>query len=298
MKKQIAFKFSLLLILFLVSSCLRDGENLDECIRRMRIELRWINTSPLDDNEQVSIVADPMFAGTQSSFISDIYGVDVDLLTGGYNIAGWESYSEVDLDITNHTVNVHTQADGTAVSPPLFSAGSTTATVELTGGTQIIPLPMYRQVRPLIIEINLIGDGYALVNGITGTLQGITLERSLENAFPPVSGLSRPTALKSGNIDYTFALSDGEGTGVWYAETRNLIGVDGASSQMLDLDVTFSGDNEPSSFQFDVTSQLAEFQTKDINEPWYIIITLNLGANLDITIVDWIAGSESWITAQ
>lgn len=300
MNKQIKFKLSILFGLILLSSCVRDGENLDECIRRIRIELRWMDTQPLDNSERVNIEIVPTTttASPKSDITSDIYGVDLDLLTGGYAITGWESYTDVDLNKTDLTVGVHTLADGTAMSPAIFSAGHTNTTVEMSNESLIIPLPMYRQVRPVVIEINFIGDAYSLVNGVTGTLKNIALERSLDNAFPPVNALSRPAATKSGNMNYTFGLADNIGSGIWYTGTKNLIGIDGNSSQTLDLTVSFTGDNQPATYAFDVTGQLNEYHTKKINEPWYIILTLNLGATLDITIVDWIAGPESWIVAH
>ena len=300
MNKQIKLKLSILLGLIILSSCVRDGENLDDCIRRIRIELRWMDTQPLDNSERVNveIVPTTTTASPQSDITSDIYGVDVDLLTGGYAITGWETYSDVDLNKTDHTVSVHTQPDGTAISPAIFSAGHTTSSVEMSDESLIIPLPMYRQVRPVVIEINFIGDAYSLVNGVTGTLKNIALERSIDNAFPPVNAMNRPTVIKSGNMNYTFGLSDDIGPGIWYTGTKNLIGIDGNSSQTLDLTVSFTGEDAPRTYAFDVTSQMNEYHTDKINEPWYIILTLNLGATLEIDIVDWIAGPESWIVAH
>ena len=295
-KESITRLFVLLVLVF--SSCMRDGENLDECIRSMRIELRWINTQPQSSDEKVAIGVFPSSFGTRVDLESDIYGVDVDLLTDGYNIVGWEDHSNTNIDVTNHTISVETSSDGMALSPNIFSAGFTHAEVTLSDANQVIPLPMYRQVRPVVIEINFIGDGYALVSGVTGTLKGIALERSLDNGFPPVSGLGRPAAIKSGNINYTFGLSDQAEAGIWYTGTQNLIGIDGNVAQTLDLEVSFTGESTPSPYSFDVTNQMAEYHTNKVDEPWYIIITLNLGANLEIDIVDWIAGPESWVTAH
>lgn len=304
MEKRIPFMLSLLLLTGLASSCIRDGEKLDDCTRRMRIELRWIETSPLNSRETVDIGIDPLTAGPQSNeapvarrLKSDVYGVDVDMLLGSYNIIGWEPYSNVDLDNGNHTLKVHTQADGTAESPAIFSAGLVPAW-ESSAASEIIELPMYRQVRPLVIEINFIGDGYVWIGGVAGTLRGIALERAMTDAFPPVNGLSRPAAIEAGSTNYAFAPADNAKAGIWYTGVRNLIGVDGNSRQILDLTVSFTGDNEPASFEFDVTDQLAGFQTKNVGEPWYVVLTLNMGANLDVGVVDWLSGPESWITAR
>lgn len=300
MNKKLACNFLLTFILLFITSCVEDGENLEKCMRTVRIEPRWIHTRPVNESEDVNIRIRPNTSfGTSEEIKSDIFGVNVDLLTSGYTIVVWEDYSNVNLDITNQTVSVQSTSRSRAIADPsLFSAGSATAEVTPADGFEIIPLIMYRQVRPLIITIEFEGMGIPFINSINGTLNGIAWERTWQNGFPPVNEAIRPTVIQSGDITYTFTPSEEEGEENWYTGTRNLLGIDGNMQQMLDLNISFNNDNNDVDYEINITNQLAEFHTKDVDEPWYVILKLNLGANLEIDIVDWISGPESWITAQ
>lgn len=296
----------LLLLTLTMFSCVKDGI-LRDCLRRMRIELRWIGTNPRSDQEVVNIEVIPLDGGSRLDLDSDIYGVNVDLQPGNYSLVGWESSQNVNLNTAARTVSVNTSAEGFALEPDIFSAGVTTSEVpfEEEGSPRdfIIPLPMYRQARPLIIEIDFIGAGIPLIEGIRGILSGVTLERTIDNGFPPVSELNqgrsgtRAPALRDGSIDYNFEMIQEDPNDLWFAAGRNLLGIDGTATQQLELTVTFA-DGQSSNFGIDVTEDLTGFHTIDVNDPLYIIITLDLGVNFEIEIVDWRTGTESWITAH
>ncbi len=278
-----------------VTSCIK--ESLDDCFQWMRIELRWISTQPVDYNESVKIEVIPLTPESEYEITSDVYGVNVNFRVGGYKIIGHENSSNIDINYDDLTVAVGTSSDGMALEPDIFSAGSTTANVEVHDESLVIPLPMYKQARTLFIGTDFIGDGAPLISRIEGVLHGITLKRNLDNGFPPVNELTRPPAITNGSIRYnltplTRALDD-----AWFADSKRLLGIDGNTEQVIDLTV-FYNNGGTATASIDITEQMAGFHTQDINEPWYVIITLEAGIGLTVEIVDWISGPESWIIAQ
>jgi len=269
----------------------------------MRIELQWVNTRPLSDTEEVSISIDPTM-GEVMTVISNPFRKDVDLLADHYNIIGKEFVDSVNFDIEKGTLSIPTGSDGFAYSPKPFSAGETTADVVYKEDTLIIPLPMYRQTRPLVIEVKLVDKRTPIINEfppvemMSGVLKGITTERDIDNCFPPHDNREPWPALKNGSIGYDFTLlSDSIVQERWYSDTKNLIGVDNGTSQVLDLELKFQG-SDIMDFTFDVTDLVTEFQTKEVTKPWYILITLALDSSLNVDIEDWIAGPDSWLVAQ
>lgn len=286
----------LLLLTLTVISCVKSSD-LDDCVEQMRIELRWILTEPVDYDESVPIEVIPETVRSQYTITSDVYGVNVDLRVDEYTIVGYESAQNSTVDVNTQIVSIPTGPNGMALEPEIFSAGSNTVQVTLADKSLIIPLPMYRQVRPLIIEIEIEGDGSPLIQGITGVLHGIALERSISNGFPPTNGQNRPAAIRNGSIDYNLLPLTRTVGDSWFGGSRNLLGIDGTVNQILDLVITFT-DGSSTTLSLDVTDDLSEFQTVDINEPWYIIIVLEAGFNLEVSIADWKAGAESWITAH
>lgn len=293
----------LLLCVFILSSCIRDGEDLENCFRNIRIELRWIDTRPLSDNEQVNI-AITSSSGETTAITSDIYGTDVDLLADTYTLVGWEAAENVILNRENATVSVATRADGVLLNPSPFSAGMTRAEVVFQYDSLIIPLPMYQQTRPLIVEVEFIDTDSPIINefppleNLSATLSGITLERDINDAFIESATRQSTGAIRNGKVAYDL-IEDPEPRegGIWYIGANNLLGFDPGAVHTFDLTVKFQG-QEPMDISFDVSDQLSEFETRNIHEPWYIIIRLSLDSSLDVSIQDWIAGPESWLIAQ
>jgi len=293
----------LLPFIAVLSSCINEYTDWSKCFRAMRIDLYWVNTRPLSDTEEVLITIDPSI-GERMILISNPFSKEVDLLADHYNIIGRESADSVSIDAEKGTVSIPVGADGLAFSPVPFSAGQTTADVTYEKDTLVIPLPMYRQTRPLVIEVRMIDKRTPIINAfppvdeLTGILKGITIERDLNNCFPPHDNMAPWPALKNGKIGYGFTLlSDTIKNEVWYTGTKNLIGIDNGTSQILDLELKFQG-SDRMDLSFDVTELLDEFQTKDVARPLYILITLSLDSSLNIEIEDWIAGPDSWLIAQ
>lgn len=291
--------FSFLLVVLLVG-CIRDGENLENCFRLIRINLEWIDTAPLSETEQVNI-AITSSGGQVTRLTSDVVGREVSLLADRYTIVGWEDEENVAINTQDGVVAVLSR-DGSLLEPTLFSAGENVVEVEFLPDTLIIPLPMYQQTRPLIIEVEFIDTRSPIINEfppvktITATLSGITLERKVNDGFVSVEAREPEPALKRGDITYTMEKTTLRQDETWYVDQHNLLGLDGVSHS-LNLYVEFE-DGNSGEFTFDVTEELKGFHSEEIHKPWYIIITLELDSSLNVSIQDWIAGPDSWLIAQ
>ncbi len=284
-----------IVIILLLSSCIKDGEiECPDLMEKIRIELQWLDTQPKDENETLNLTITPTNGETIET-TTNRYGKQVELYPGTYTISAWETANNI--TVNGRTISVATDTDGFALQPDSLSGGATTTEVILTTDSLIIPVPVHQQTRELIVEVDFTGDGMSIVDGLEGILSGITLSRDITNGFPPTDNRNRPPALSNGNIRYNFSPNLLRDRDEWYYGRNRLIGVDGDANQVLDLRVSLAT-NDTTEISIDVTSDLLEFHTKDIHEPWYIIITLNLGINLELEIVDWYAGAESWITAR
>ncbi len=293
----------LLACAFIFSSCIRDGLDLDNCFRNIRIEFRWIDTQPISQDEQVNISITSS-QGETTNITSNIYGRDVDLAADTYTLVGWEPAENINLNRVDGTVSVSTRADGIILNPTPFNAGMTRAEVIIQQDSLIIPIPMYQQTRPLIVEVQFIDTDSPIINefppleSLSATLSGITLERNINDAFIERATRQSTKALKNGSIVYNLEENpESREEGLWYIGSNNLLGFDPGVPHTFDLTVKFEGE-EPLDISFDVSDQLSEFETKDIHEPWYIIIRLSLDSSLKVSIQDWIAGPESWLIAQ
>lgn len=302
MNKFLNLGFSLFLI-GILTSCINEHTDWSRCLRAIRLEIHWIDTEPLERTEEVNLTIDHT-AGDEMRLLSPLYGRYLDLLAGHYTIIGKEIEDNVTIDAQKATLSIPVGADGMAYSPAPFSAGMTTADIVYQPDTLVIPLPMYRQTRPLVIEIRMTGkrtpiiNEFPVVEQFNGVLKGITVERDLWNCFPPHDNKAPWPALRSGQIGYEFALqTDTIPNEVWYSGMKNLIGVDNGNTQILDLEVKFQGMGTMD-FSFDVTELMDEFQTKEVSKPWYILITLSLDSSLNVDIEDWIAGPDSWLIAR
>jgi len=278
-----------------MTSCVKDG--IIECppaaTENIRIELEWLNTQPKDDGESLNLAIIPTTGEEIDDHINQ-YGKDVELAPGTYNFVVWESAENV--TVSGQNISVAT-AEGYALDPGKFSGGATTAEIIITPDSIVIPVPIHQQTRELIIEVDFAGDAISIVEGLEATLSGVTLERDINNGFPPTDNRNRPPAIRNGSILYSFNRGELRLSDEWFSGSRHLLGVDGDHSQELNLRVKLAtGDTEEVSL--DVTGDLIEFHTKDIHEPWYIILKLNLGINLELEIVDWYAGAESWLIAN
>ncbi|HCO68274.1 MAG TPA: hypothetical protein DIT04_11040 [Dysgonomonas sp.] len=275
----------------LLSSCIREDIDLTECYRNLKIVLEWINTQPRSDQGpiDISVISSN---GTEIDLQSDRYGTDVDLLAGPYNIVGWEPTP--DISVNGQVISVATNEDGTVKEPITFAGGETTAVVDDNIDFQTIVLPMRQQTRQLIIQVRFINDNFNVLERLEGSVDGITSSRDINDAFPPADGRVRPGSVSSTSVNYDFVKEQDR---EWFTAGRNLIGIDGDADQTLYLRVFYSTDGY-TDVSLDLTSELLGFHTVDVHEPWYIVITLDLGVSFEPVIIDWYAGAESWLNAD
>lgn len=291
-----------LFFIILLSSCIKDGEILENCFRKIRIEFQWIDTDPLLQSENVN-VAITSSGGTTTHITSNVIGRDVDLAADTYTFVGYETEQNVAINEKEGTVSlIESRVDIGVLEPTLFSAGERVMQVEYLLDSLVIPIPMYQQTRPLIVEVLFEDKSTPIINefppvkDIIGTLSGITYERAINDGFVSVEEREQFPAIKRGDMIYDLDESEESRTDrIQFLATHNLLGLDGAS-HMLELHVEFeNGISED--FTFDVTDKLKGFHTERIHEPWYIIITLKLDSSLAVSVVDWIAGPDSWLNA-
>lgn len=296
--------FSLFItVTVLLSSCINEYTDWSKCFRAIRIVLNWIDTEPLYSDESVQIEIYPS-SGETLLLNSNIYGTDVDLLADKYVLIGSEKADNVSINEEDSTVSVLTRGNGIVMNPTPFSAGMTTAEVVYVPDSLIIPLPMYQQTRPLIVEVEFIDKRIPIINefptieSISADLSGVTVKRKINDAFSSATDRLFVPAIEKGEASYNLSEPEEprEG-GIWYTGANNLIGLDMTTTHLLHLNVNFEGGYSPE-FTFDVTEQVAGFQTIEIHKPWYIIITLRLDSSLEVTIEDWYAGPDSWLIAQ
>lgn len=291
-----------LFFIILLSSCIKDGEILENCLRLVRIEFRWIDTDPLSQSENVN-VAITSSGGTTTHITSNVTGRDVDLAADTYTFVGYEPEQNVEINEKEGTVSlIESRVDGGVLEPTLFSGGERVMNVEYLPDSLVIPIPMYQQTRPLIVEVIFEDKSTPIINefppvkSMIANLTGITYERAINDGFVSVEEREQFPAIKRGDIKYDLEKSDEvRSDRIEFLATHNLLGLDGVSHS-LTVQVEFEN-GISDEFTFDVTEKLKGFHSEEIHEPWYIIITLKLDSSLGVSIVDWIAGPDSWLTA-
>lgn len=291
------------ILIFTFASC-RIDESVGHCIQTTTVLLNWVQTQPIvEEGNPVTITILPSeYYPDGQTFHSDIHGPEAELNVGKHTVVAYETSDNAHVDPAKQTVNIDAAPDGNVTSEPdYFSAGSTT--IEITPQTDAnIILPLYKQVRKLMVELKFEGAGSPLVTAITGNLDGIAVERAINHGFKPVDpAITRPPAIKTGNIDYTFTPVEGQ-TDVLFTGNRKLLGIDGNGLQTLELDITFSN-AKVYSLTEDVTSLMDGFHTEDLDvvggdKPWYIKLTYSVDAQLNISLTDWDDGGESGIIAE
>lgn len=155
-------------------------------------------------------------------------------------------------------------------------------------------LQTYIQTRLLTFKVKMEGDNSALVEKITATVDGITLSRELHNAFIEGGERDHYPVLSNGYAAYTLDEVDKDG---YYTGSRRLLGLDGNARQNLILTIHYK-DGVTKNFNYEITTDLAGFHTKEVATPWVIRIVLRVGADFTATIEGWMAGSEEWIDAK
>ncbi len=271
-----------------VLACVNQSPDLEDCEKGLRLLFNWVSSAARSDTGSlnVSITGN----ACNHAITSPTTGRDIELLPGTYDFIAWENATNVNIDGTTVTVS---SSDGVADQPQEFTAGIIRDEVLNTDDYQEVTVPMYQQTRDLIIRMSFVGDGAPHIAAITGTVDGIALSRDIIYGFPPVDGRTRPVAITSGSIPYTFAVAD-DG---WYTGRRTLLGIDGEEAQVFTVRVGFD-ENLSVEHEITLTADFNGFHTQDVGQPWVISLLMEIGLSLDMEIIDWTSGTDSWLVAE
>ncbi len=299
MKKQSGLL--LLSLLLILSSCIREGIG-EGCYQDLFINLDWLDTQPVTtEGKPVTVDVVPVKKGgdgeTQQS---DIRGTETNVIAGEYVVMGYEKADNIEVNVDKQTVSVNSSTDGEAKEPGNFSAGSTVVTIERGKEAPEIKVPLHKQVRKLVIQLQVKGLYEPGIEKIEAVFDGIALDRHINNGFPPHDGTRRPNAIKRGKIGYDFDFIEQNQYGGWYEGSRTLLGIDGGGRQTISLTIRFS-DGFERTVSADITDAMDGFHTEELGQdqdnPWYVLLVLNVG-ELEILIDDWEDGGTSWIIAE
>ena len=283
--------------MFTVTSCIE--ESTDHCPKKANVLLDWVETLPItEEGNPVNVVIIPGDGSNEQVYDSDTHSPDVEIPVGEQTILVYEKNGDKHVNNRQQTVSVDTDDDGKMNDEPdYFSGGSVKVDVQPNSDLE---LPLYKQVRELIIELKLTGPGADYIAGITGNFDGIATERHINNGFRPVDPtVTRSPAIRKGDVDYTFDNVENE-SDAFFSGSRKLLGIDGEGKQILTLTITFkNGDTH--FFPVDVTELMDGFHTEDLDtegseRPWYIKLAFEVATSFEIVIVDWEDGGSSWIT--
>lgn len=293
------YRLIYIMLPLLLTSCIKEGFDKENCpgeyiILPLTPDSNSDQKTELEGDTTVIIDSEgnehPVDAGSDKP---------IDLEDGTYTVVTVKDSDNGSTTVNGTTINVNTHPDdGTAVDAGTPIGGYTEITADIDNGGQgstVFEVPTKNQSRPLTVILNFEGGNAAFIQSIAGIVDGIALSRDLNNGFAPTDGQDRHPALTAGSISYAFAgQEDAENS---YSATRILLGIDGDGNQTLTFTVTYKGGTEKT-YTFDITRKMDGFHTVDVNEPWVIEITLQLGADFEATIEDWKAGPESWMDAH
>lgn len=291
----------LLSLLVILNSCILQGVG-EGCYQDLFINLDWLDTKPVTtEGKPVTVNVVPVQkGGDRETQQSDVRGTETNVIVGEYVVIGYETAQNVKVDVDNQTVAVSSNPDGEANEPGDFSAGSTIVTIERGKDAPEIKLPLYKQVRKLVIQLQVKGLSEPGIQKIEAVFDGIAIDRHINNGFPPHDGTKRPNAIERGNIGYNFNFIEQNQYSSWYEGSRTLLGIDGGGRQTIDLNIHFN-DGAVRSLHGDLTDAMNGFHTEDLGQdqdnPWYILLVINVG-ELEINIEDWNDGGTSWIIAE
>jgi len=220
----------------------------------------------------------------------------LELTKGQYRAVSLKGESDR-IGLQDGTIVSVSSADGATGDPGDFVGGY----IDFGAGSGAVDwgvinydLPTYIQTRALTLKVKIEGDNSALVESVTATVDGITLSRDLNNAFIENGKQDRFPALSAGYAAYTLDKKDADG---YYTNSHRLLGLDSKTAQNLVLILHYK-DGFQKDFNYEITTDLNGFHTKEVLTPWVIRIVLRAGADFTATIEDWISGPEEWIDAK
>lgn len=278
-------------------SCVHQSFDLEECTRNVRVEPQWINTQPVSENELVNVLLDRRTPAGRIHLQCSPHGTDVDLLPSAYDLIGWETAENV--TVRERIVTVASASRAMAAEPGVFSGGTAEdREIYSDRGNQVLYVPMLQQTRELIIRIKFIGELSYVIEKVEAGITGVTLSRDIDDAFFISNEQYRFPALTSGEAYYLFGQEIGTGSEIWYRGVRRFIGMDGDAVQMLQIRVTGVDGSVHTVFE-DITGAMDSFQvSEDVSQPMVINLTVSIGVNMELSIVDWVLDGDSEITVS
>lgn len=283
---------ALISAVLLISSCIKEGYDYEKCPGDTNIKFNWNNTPTGIGQKNVDII---IINGKDTIHINGNHpesDVAIGLEEGKYEIVANEPADNIRMEGSNVCVGL--LPDGSASEPGAFNGGVNTLEVNNQPGSGFnIDIPVRPQTRPLVINVHVNGGGSSSIAQMEGRINGIALSRYINYGFTPINGNPRNPAKSRGAIRYAFQKNS---AGI-YSDGKTLLGIDGDANQEIDLTLTASN-GDIQNIHFNVTREMDGFHVTDIDEPWVIDIEINLSVDFIVTIVDWIAGPESWMEAH
>nr|WP_302830693.1 hypothetical protein [uncultured Bacteroides sp.] len=293
-------KLACLTVILLLASCIKEGFDKENCPGEFFITPSIPEGLTPEKEETLKsgrITIIDSEGNEQEVNVDNNNPIDLD--DGSYTIVALKGPKDPNVNVSGTNVTIATKPDGSAQDmPENMTGGHTVITVSSNASNQDntnIEVPTHIQSRPLDIKVKFEGGNAAILEILTGIVDGISLSRDLNNGFAPTDGVDRHPALESGSMNYTFGKVDGDD--ILYTDSHRLLGIDGDGNQTLTLTVTYAGGVQKT-YTFDITTDMDGFHTEDVNKPWVIEITLRLGADFEATIEDWQAGPETWMDAH
>ena len=274
------YKLLIITCALFMTACIKEGYDSENCPDDHKVTVVW-PSAPTDGNvkDVVITVINP------DGSVETITAGSNTILEDGKNLLIGSSAGEKDeVTIVGEKVTVNTNPDGTCCEPGGFKGGS----LEIEIGPNMenitdIEVPVTWQTRPLEVHVKFVGYAAQAISDVNGTVEGIAISRLLNNGFPPLDGTKRPTAIKEGSMNYHLEQS---GANDFFQCSKRLLGIQGTTKQNLSLQVTFS-DGTVADYPFDITTDMDNFHTENVEDPWIIEITLRIGADFSATIEDW-----------
>lgn len=294
---KIICKIASVTLLLLLASCIKSDYDTENCpglytiTPIVPVELQQKNNEFLPNTNSSVMYSDAVWRKTE-------VGPDniLELTKGQYRAFSLKGENE-QVGLHFGTVVSVSSTDGAAGDPGDFVGGYVDFNVEgglVDWGVINYDLQTYIQTRLLTLKVKIEGDNSALVESVTATVKGVTLSRELHNAFIENGERDHYPALSAGYAAYALDAKDTDG---YYTGSRRLLGLDANAGQNLVLTIHYK-DGFQKDFNYEITTDLNGFHTREVVIPWVISIVLRAGADFTATIEDWKAGPEEWIDAR
>lgn len=283
----------------LTTSCIKEGRD-ESCPADLKVVYNWGEAAPLLDIDSLMIVGED---GTVRYFKTSTGGSELDLPDGKYCMTAYEGNPNV--DVKDSTVTAKLLPDGSLGELTPFRAGVNNFTVKSSETSDPLEIVIQRQTRLLQVKVHFIGGGLEFLGGVNGNLNGVSITRHIAHGFPPIDLQPRHPAITKGIAVLDFDRIPPTRTGVVslqqdFNSEKMLLGLDGNTDQQLNLQLKLSNVTRELGLNLmeGDENNVTRFHVDNVEEPFVIEITIRLGADFTASIVDWIAGPESWLEAH